>query len=112
MTHFSEHIPVVKRCITVVYDTDRTIILPFVLYGCETWSLTLREERRLRMFENMMLRRIFVPERDEVIGKWRELHVEELNNLYSSLNIFRVIKSRRMRQAGRQCSMNEESRGV
>jgi len=97
--------PVVKRCMTVVYDTDITIILPFVLYGCETWSLTLREERRLRVFENMVLRRIFGPERDEVTGKWRKLHIEELNDLYSSLNISRVIKSRRMRRAGHVARM-------
>ena len=73
----------------------RTIILPVVLYGCETWSLTLRDERRLRVFENRVLRRIFGPKRDEVIGEWRKLHNEELNNLYSSPNIVRVIKSGR-----------------
>ena len=57
----------------------RTIILPVVLYGCETWSLTLREERRLRVFENKVLRRIFEPKRDEVTGEWRRLHNGELN---------------------------------
>ena len=62
----------------------RTIILPVVLYGCETWSLTRREERKLRVFENMVLRRIFGPRRDEVTGKWRRLHNEKLNDLYSS----------------------------
>jgi hypothetical protein len=61
-----------------------TIILPVVLYGCETWSLTLREEHRLRLFENMVLRRIFGPKRDELTGEWRKLHNEELRNLYSS----------------------------
>ena len=70
----------------------RTIILPVVLYGCETWSLTLREERKLRLFENMVLRRIFGPKRDEVTGEWRRLHNEELHDLYSSPNIVRVIK--------------------
>ena len=72
----------------------RTIILPVVLYGCETWSLTLREERRLWAFENRVLRRIFGPRRDDVTGEWRKLHNEELNELYSSPNIVWVIKSR------------------
>ena len=70
----------------------RTIILPVVLYGCETWSLTLREEHRLWVFENRMLRRIFGPKRDWVTGEWRKLHNEELNSLYSSPKIMRVIK--------------------
>ena len=74
----------------------RTIILPVVLYGCETWSLTLWEERKPRVFENMVLRRIFGPKRDEVTGEWRRLTNEELNDLYPSPNIVRVIKSRRM----------------
>ena len=65
----------------------RTIVLPFVLYGCETWSLTLREEHRLRVFENRVLRRVFGPKRDGVTGEWRKLHNEELNELYSSPNI-------------------------
>jgi hypothetical protein len=70
---------------------NRIIILPVVLHGCESWSLTLREERRLRV-----LRRIFVPKRDEVTGEWRKLHNEELNDLYSPPTIVRMIKSRRM----------------
>ena len=79
-------------------DQDyRTITLPVVLYGCETWSLTLREEHRLRVFENRVLRRIFGPKRDGVTGEWRKLHNEELNDLYFSSNIVRVIKSRRLR---------------
>ena len=86
----------------------RTIILPVVLYGCETWSLTLREERKLWVFESMVSRRIFGPRRDEVTGEWRRLYNEELNDLYSSLNIVRVIKSRRIRWAGHVTRMGEE----
>jgi len=89
----------------------RTIILPVVLYGCETWSLTSREERRLRVLENRVLRRIFGAKRDEVTGEWRKLHNEELNDLYCSSNIVRVIKSRRMRWAGHVARMGER-RGV
>jgi len=83
----------------------RTIILPVVLYGCETWSLTLRVELRLRVFENRVFRRVFGPKRDEVTGKWRKLHNDELRDLYSLPNIVRVLKSRRMRWAGleREC---------
>jgi hypothetical protein len=71
-----------------------------VLCGYETWSLTLREEHRLRVFKNRVLRRIFGPNRDEVTGGWRNLHNEELHGLYSSPSIVRVIKARRMRWAG------------
>ena len=87
----------------------RTIVLSVVLYECETLSLTLREER---VFENMVLRRIFGPRRDEVMGEWRRRHNEELNDLYSSPNIVRVIKSRRMRWAGHVARMGEETGGV
>jgi hypothetical protein len=78
------------------------------LYGCETWYLTLREEHRLRVFENRVLRRIFGPKRDEVTGEWRKLHNEELKNLYSSPDIIRQVKSRRMRWAGHVARMGEE----
>jgi hypothetical protein len=84
----------------------KTVILPVVLYGCETWSLTLREEHRLRVFENRVLRRIFGPKREED-GSWRKLHNVELHGLYSSPNIVRVIKSRRMRWAGHVARMGE-----
>jgi hypothetical protein len=72
----------------------KIIILPVVLYGFETWSLTLREEHRLRVFENMVLRKMFGPKRDDVMGEWWKLHSEELHNLYSLPNIIRQIKSR------------------
>ena len=85
--------------------------MPIVLYGCETWSLTLWKERKLRVFESVVLRRIFGPRRDEVTGERRRLNNEELNDLYSSPNIVRVIKSRRMRWAGHVERMGEE-RGV
>jgi hypothetical protein len=86
----------------------RTAVLPVVLYGCETWSLTLREDQRLRVFENRVLRKIFGPKRDEVTGEWRRLHSEELNDLYSSPNIIRVIKSIRMRWAGHVARMGDK----
>jgi hypothetical protein len=77
----------------------KTIILPVVLYGCETWVLSLREEHRLRVFENRVLRRIFGPKRDEVTGEWRKLHNGELHSLYLSPDIIRQIRLRRMRWA-------------
>jgi hypothetical protein len=79
-----------------------------VLYGCETWPLTLREERRLRVFENRVLRRVFGPKRNEVTGEWRKLHNEELNDLYPLPNIMRVVNSRRMRWAGHVVRMGED----
>jgi hypothetical protein len=100
----------------LIYTSDklqgfgRTCIghdLSVILYGCETWSLTLRKEHRPRLFENKVLRRIFGPKRDEVTGGWRKLHNEELHDLYSSANIIRIIKSRRMRWAGHVPRMGE-----
>jgi hypothetical protein len=88
----------------------KTVILPVLLYGCETWSFTLREEHRLRVFENRVLRRIFGPKREED-GSWRKLHIDELHSLYSSPNIVRVIKSRSMRWAGHVARVGE-GRGV
>ena len=85
----------------------RIIISSVVLYGCESWSLKLREERSLMLSENRVLRRIFGSKRDEVTKEWRKLQIEELNNLYSSPSIFRVIKSRRMRWAGHVARMGE-----
>jgi hypothetical protein len=79
--------------------------------GVKTWSLTLRKERRLRMFENRVLKKVFGPKRDEVTGKWRKLHNEELNDLYFLPNIVRVVKSRRMKWAGHVARMGED-RGV
>ena len=84
--------------------------MPVVLYGCEAWSLTLREERRLRVFENRIMRRIFGSKRDEN-GEWRRLHNEELHSLYRLPNIVRVIKSRRLRWTGYLARM-EEGRSV
>jgi hypothetical protein len=85
-----------------------SVILPVVLYGCKTWSLTLREEHRLRVVENRVLRRIFGPKRDEVTGEWRKLHNKELHDLYSSPSIIRIIKSRRMRWTGHVARMGEK----
>jgi hypothetical protein len=89
-----------------------TIILPVVLYGCETWCLTVRGEHKLRVFENRVLRRIFGPKRDRVTGGWRKLYNEELHNLYSSPSIKRIMKSRRMRWAGHVARMRENRKRV
>jgi hypothetical protein len=86
----------------------RNIILPVVLYGCETWSLTLREECRLRVFENRVLRRVFGPKREEMTGEWIKLHNEELNDLYSLPNNVRVVKLRQMRWAGHVARMGAD----
>ena len=91
-----------------ISSVSNAIILPVVLHGCEAWSLTLREERKLRVFENMVLRRIFGPRKDEVTREWRRLHNEELSDLYALPYIVRVIKSRRMRWAGHVARMGEE----
>jgi hypothetical protein len=87
--------------------TYKTIILPVVLFGCETWSLTLREEHRPRVFENKVLRRISGSKRDEMTGRWRKLHNEELRDFYSSPNIIRILKSWRMRWAGHVAQMGK-----
>jgi hypothetical protein len=85
------------RATTEIRYNILSLSVRIVLYGCETWSLTLREERRLRLLENKVLRRIFGLKRDEVIEEWRKLHKEELYDLYSSLNIIRLIRSKIMR---------------
>ena len=102
-------------CILIV--RNRLVLLCYdkiivVLYGCETWSLTLKEGRRLRVFENRVLSRIFGPRSDEVTGEWRKLHNDELNDLYPSPNFVRVIKSRRMRWARHIARMGGEERRI
>jgi hypothetical protein len=88
----------------------KTTILPVILNACKNWSLTLREKRRLQIFENWALKNLFGSKRDEVTGKWRKVHIEELYNLYSP-NIIRLIKSRRTRWAG-HAARKGECRGV
>jgi hypothetical protein len=94
------------------YHSVQNLLSSRLLYGCETWSPTLREAHRLRVFENRVLRRIFGPKRDEVTGEWRKLHNEELHDLYSSPSIIRIIKSRRMRWAGHVARMGGEEEHV
>jgi hypothetical protein len=93
-THFRDSSKIGLLSNNLKIKIYRTLILPVVLYGCEAWSLTLREERRLKAFENRVLRRVFGSKRDEVTGEWRKLHNEEINYLYSLPNIVRVVKSR------------------
>ena len=88
-------------------NTYKTVILPVVLYGCETWSLTLREENRSKVFENEVLRKIFGAKKDEITGEWRKLHNADLHAFYSSQNIIRSLKSRRLRWAGHVARMDE-----
>ena len=89
----------------------RTIILPVVLYGCENWSLIFTEERKMKVFENRVLRRVFEPKKDEVTGEWRKLYNEELRDVYSLPNNERAVKSRRMKWSGHVARI-KEGRGV
>ena len=98
----------IRNCTPFVEPEYTKLILPVVLFGWETWSVTLREERGLRVFDYRLLRRIFRRKRDEVTGYWRRLHNEELHDLYS-WNIIRKIKSRRMRWAGNVAHMGKRS---
>jgi hypothetical protein len=99
---------VVENVKIKIYET---IVLPVVLYGCETWSLILREEHKLWAFENRVLRRIFGQKRDEVTGAWRKLHNEELHDLYSLPSIIRIFQWMRMRWA-RYVARKEEKRNT
>jgi hypothetical protein len=100
--------PVHKLSENIKIKIYRTIILPVVLYGCESWSLTLSEEHRCRVFDSRMLREIFGPKRDEGIRVWRKLHTDDLCNLFSGPNIIRMIKSRSMTQIGHVACMGEK----
>jgi hypothetical protein len=105
-SHLSSHL--VSRNINI--EIYKIVILPVVLYGCETWSLTLREAHRLMVFEDRVLRRIFGLKKEEVVGGWRRLHNEELKNFHASSNIIRVIISRRMRWTGHVARIGEMRR--
>jgi hypothetical protein len=98
-------------CGSVLLISVECYLLLVVLYGCESWSLTLSEESRLPVFEKRVLRRLFGPKRDDVTGEWKKLHNEELSDLYSLPNIVRMVKSRRMRWAEHVARMGE-GRGV
>ena len=86
----------------------KTVILPVILYACETWILTLREEKRLQVFENKVLRKIFGPKRDDQTGEWKRLYNGELHDLYGKPDIIRIVKSRRLRWAGHVTRMGNE----
>jgi hypothetical protein len=90
----------------------KTIILSVILDGCDTWSMRLRQEHRLRVFENRVRRRIFILKSDDVTGEWRKLHNEELHDLYSSPSIIRIIKSRLLKWEGHVSQMGGEEEGV
>jgi len=102
----------ILRGLNIKIDLYTSIILSLVLYGYESWSLTLWDERRLRVFENRLMRKIFWSKRDEVTEYWRKLHNEELNDLYFSPNIVRVFKLRRIRWAGHLERMGGEERCI
>ena len=84
--------------------------MPVIVYGCESWSTTLANEHKLRVFENKVLRKIYGPKRDEITGEWRRLHNEELQGLYVSPDIIRIMKSQRLRWAGHVARMGEKQR--
>jgi len=88
----------------------RTVILPVILYGCESWSMILADEHKLRVFENKVLRKIYRKKRDEMTGEWRRLHNEELHGLYDLPNVVKIMKSRRLRWAGHVARMREKRR--
>ena len=92
----------------IKFKIYKTVILPVILYGCETWTLTLREEKRLQVFENKVLRKIFEPKRDDETGELRRLHSSELNDLYGKPDIIRIVTFRRLRWAGHVTRMGNE----